>query len=154
MNWIFSAFVGAILIGVYNSFMEGSKGFIPGGTINQLLFMMALQLVTGIIGMLGLFALRHNYKSEYDIMFKKHLKFPYLLLLLPALIQISYLLFNMKALSEGGSVAMAIINMNTFVTIVLGTLLFNDKINTEVALSLVVSVIAGIYAVYKQQQLR
>ena len=82
------------------------------------------------------------------------MKFPYLLLLLPALIQISYLLFNMKALAEGGSVAMAIINMNTFVTIVLGTLIFNDKINTEVALSLVVSVIAGIYAVYKQQQLR
>ena len=133
--------------------MEGTKDFIPGGIVNQLLFMMALQLVTGIIGIIGLLTLRHIYKSDYDVMFNKHLKFPYMLLILPALIQISYLLFNMKALAEGGSVAMAIINMNTFVTILLGTLVFKDKINTEVTTSLIVSVIAGIYAVYKQEQL-
>ena len=95
----------------------------------KLLLMMALQLVTGIIGIIGLLTLRHIYKSDYDVMFNKHLKFPYMLLILPALIQISYLLFNMKALAEGGSVAMAIINMNTFVTILLGTLVFKDKIN-------------------------
>ena len=148
MNWEFASFMGAILIGVYNSFMQGTKHFIPAGTTNQLLYMMALQVVTGVIGTVGLLTLRHTNKSEYKSMFKNHLVFPYTLLVIPAIIQIGYLLFNLKALAEGGSVAMAIINMNTFVTILLGTILFSDKINVKTAIALAVSVFAGIYAVY------
>lgn len=154
MDWRISAFMGAILIGTYNSFMEATKDFFPGGTANQLILMMALQVVTGVIGILGLVALRYTRKREYNIMFSQHLRFPYTLLIVPAIIQIGYLLFNLKALSEGGSVAMAIINMNTFVTIVLGTLLLNDKINVKTAIALAVSVFAGIYAVYEQQKLK
>jgi len=154
MDWRFSAFMGAILIGSYNTFMEATKVFFPGGTVNQLLLMMALQVVTGVIGILGLFALRYTHKREYNIMFTNHLHFPYTLLVIPAIIQIGYLLFNLKALSEGGSVAMAIINMNTFVTIILGTLILKDKINVKTASALALSVFAGIYAVYEQQKLK
>jgi drug/metabolite transporter (DMT)-like permease len=60
---------------------------------------------------------------------------------------------NTLALANGGGIATAIISMNMFVTIIMGTILFGDKMNDKILLSLIVGGSAIGYGAYESHRL-
>ena len=64
-----------------------------------------------------------------------------------------YLITNTLALAQGGGIAVSIINLNMFVTILAGVLLFNDKINNVIIVSMIVAFISIGVAAYENYRI-
>ena len=77
----------------------------------------------------------------------------YLTVIMPAIILFSYLITNTLALAQGGGIAVSIINLNMFVTILAGVLLFNDKINNVIIVSMIVAFISIGVAAYENYRI-
>lgn len=82
-------------------------------------------------------------------MFTKTVTFPYLIVIIPALLLNGYIMTNVLALNAGGGIAMGIINLNMFLTMLLGAYFYGDKINIKIAICAVVAASAMSIAVYE-----
>lgn len=65
-----------------------------------------------------------------------------------------YLFLNIKALSEGGGIAMAIINLNIIVPLIVGHFVYNDKIDTILVTTVLLIVALTGFASYHSYQLK
>lgn len=74
-------------------------------------------------------------------------------MLFPAVCLCTYLMTNTLALSGGGGVAMAIINLNMFVTLLAGAYLYHDRINAKIIGFMLVGVFGLNMAVYESSLL-
>jgi drug/metabolite transporter (DMT)-like permease len=147
MDWIVPALGSTLFVGSYNSFLEGSKKFIPKGFVNKHIYICSILFIVGIIAGLFLLYYKLTHQKEFSTIFKKHITFPYLIVIIPAIILNSYMVTNTLALSGGGGIAMAIINLNMFVTILAGVMLYGDKINTTVIISMLIAIMVISYGV-------
>lgn len=154
MNWIIYAIAGAFGVGFYNFFMAATKNMFPSTNINNLIFMFAVQLVGGLIGLIGLIYFKITNSKEFDNFFTKHVKFPYHYIFIPTIIQIIYLVVNLFALNKGGPIAMGIINMNTMVTIALGVMFLGNNINMKIVIGLLISILTATYSVMESNKLK
>jgi len=147
MDWIAPALGGALFVGSYNSFLEGSKKFIPKGFVNKHIYICSILFIVGIIAGLFLLYYKLNHQKDFSTIFKKHITFPYLIIIIPAILLNTYMITNTLALGRGGGIAMAIINLNMFVTIFAGVMLFGDKINASIIISMLIAIMIISYGV-------
>lgn len=90
--------------------------------------------------------LQHRYISAT-------IKIPYLHIVIPAIILTIYMLTNILALNGGGGIAMGIINLNMFVTLALGVMLFGDKVNSKVLIAAIIAGLAMSFAAYESSRI-
>tara|TARA_Y100000816_G_C26108334_1_gene590091 strand:- start:200 stop:643 length:444 start_codon:yes stop_codon:yes gene_type:complete len=141
------------LVGSFNTFLEGTKETVPKGFINKHMYLCSILAVAGAIGSITLIYYSIASPVEFRSFFTKYQKFPYWTIVIPAVILFSYLITNTLALSGGGGIAIAVSNLNMFVTILAGAYLFGDKINYKIILSLIVGVIAVSFGAYESYKL-
>tara|TARA_Y100000591_G_C21555126_1_gene555665 strand:- start:147 stop:608 length:462 start_codon:yes stop_codon:yes gene_type:complete len=143
MNWIIYAIFSTFAIGIYNLFLEGSKSHVDKDLISKHIYLLLIIALAGIISMIILFIYYFTYKSKLNKIIK-NVKYEYFIF--PAILLNLYMLSNILALSNGGGIAMTIINLNLFITIIGGVLIYKDKINAKIILCmlLVVPVMAYI----------
>jgi drug/metabolite transporter (DMT)-like permease len=153
MNWILFAILSVFLVGIFNVCLEATKETIPAGFTNKHMYLCSILVVAGIIGGFILVYYSVTKPADFSELFTGHLRSSYWLIFLPAIILCTYLVTNTLALSNGGGIATAIISMNMFVTIIMGTMLFGDKINDKILLSLIVGASAIGYGAYESHRL-
>lgn len=149
MNWIIIALASTLFVGLYNSFLEGSKVLVPKGYYNKHMYLASILVICGIINFLILVGYSFTRPKEFKSLFNKlqhtyisnKIKIPYLHIIIPAIILSVYMLTNILALNGGGGIAMGIINLNMFVTLAVGVMLLGDKVNSKV---IIASIIAGL----------
>ncbi len=150
MTWLIYAIIGAIGVGLYNFYMAATKNLFPLGTLNNIIFMLGVQAFGGIIGVIGLIYCKMYNPKIFNTFFTEYVKFPYQYLFIPTVIQLVYLFANLFALNIGGTTAMAIININTIITVLLGNIFLKEKVNSKILIALIVMFLSGTYAVYEK----
>lgn len=153
INWLAPALAGALLIGLYNLILEGGGKEIGSDRNVKSVYMMMIMVCAGIYATLILVYLKTNNPKAVSKAVKI-MKNGYWKILLPGLLCISYMLANLIALSEGGGIVMAVINMNIFVTLIGGAMLYGDKINAKIILSLIAAMGLVTYASYESSLLK
>ena len=140
MNWIIWALISVFLIGTYNTFLEASKSSIPKGYVFKHMYLSSILIISGLINLLVLIYHHKTNKKSFEYFYTKHIKFPYPIILIPAIILSIYMISNILALSGGGGIAAVIINLNSFVTLIAGAMLLGDKINLKIIISALISI--------------
>ena len=154
MNWIIFAVMSLFLIGTFNTFLEATKVTVPKGFVNKHMYLCSILVIAGIIGAIMLIYYSIANHTEFKELFMTRLVVPYYSLIwIPAIILCMQMITNTLALSNGGGVAVAIINLNMFVTLIAGVIFLGDKINDKILLSLIVGASAVAYAAYESYQL-
>ena len=153
INWLAPAIAGALLIGVYNLLLEGGGKAIGSDRDAKSVYMMMIMVCAGIYAALILMYFKAN-KPQSVAKAMKAVKSGYWKVLLPGLICVSYMLADLLALSEGGGIVMGIINLNVFVTLIGGALLYGDKINAKIIISLMGAFGLISYATYQSSLLK
>ena len=72
---------------------------------------------------------------------KQNANLPYILAIISGIMLYTYMITNILALNAGGGIVMSIINLNLFITLIGGALLFGDNINYKIIGSLIGSLI-------------
>lgn len=148
ISWLPFAISSTFLVGTYNLLLEGSGKKIGNDITTKSAYIMLIMIIVGIVGTIVFIALQaKNPKSTSKAL--KLLKISPWRVVLPAIICIAYMLTNINALSKGGGIVMAIINLNVFVTLLGGALLYGDQINTKIILSLIAGMGFITYASYE-----
>ena len=153
LNWLPAALSGAALIGTYNLLLEGSGKEIGSDPIAKSAYMMLIMVVAGILGLVIIFGLKSKYAKSTSKVMTMAKKAPWKILA-PGVICVCYMLANILALSEGGGIVMAVINMNIFITLIGGAMLYGDKINTKIIVSLILAMGLVTYASYESSLLK
>ena len=153
LTWLPAALSGAALIGTYNLLLEGSGKEIGSDPIAKATYIMAIMVVAGILGLLIIFGLKSKYAKSTSKVMTMAKKAPWKVLA-PGFICVCYMLANILALSEGGGIVMAVINLNIFVTLIGGAMLYGDKINIKIILSLIAAMGLVTYASYESSLLK
>lgn len=153
INWLIPAVAGAILIGTYNLLLEGGGKSIGSDRNAKSVYMMMIMVCAGVYAAIILAYFKIKSPNSVDKVMK-NLKSGYWKVLLPGLICVSYMLADLIALSEGGGIVMGVINLNVFVTLIGGALLYGDKINAKIILSLMGAFGLISYATYESSLLK
>ena len=154
MNWLLFAILSVFLVGIFNVCLEATKETIPAGFINKHMYLCSILVFAGIISGIILVYYSITNHTEFKELFTTRLAPSYYLLIcIPAILLCTYLVTNTLALANGGGIATAVISMNMFVTIIMGVILFNDKINDKILLSLIVGASAIGYGAYESHRL-
>lgn len=154
MNWIIYSIISVFLIGIFNSFLQGSKFMLPKGDIYRHMYMSIIILIAGIMSAIILVYYNYTKPKEFKSMFNSKIKNNYLIIIITALFLALYMYFNILALNAGGGIATAIINLNMYVTIILGVLLFSDKINIKIIIAIIIGGLAMAYTAYERTKLQ
>lgn len=152
MRWEFIAFISSGVIGIFNIFLEGNGKAFKTDYLAKLTHMMMMIVLSG---MLALFVLVYLYYSERTSLNKAVSFFTnetWRIVLPSALIPL-YMFLNIKALSDGGGIAMAIINLNIIFTLIAGHFLYNDKIDTTLIATVISIILLTGFASYHNYQL-
>tara|TARA_Y100000287_G_C14232313_1_gene362555 strand:+ start:1636 stop:2136 length:501 start_codon:yes stop_codon:yes gene_type:complete len=153
LNWLIPASIGAILIGLYNLLLEGSGKSIGSNRNVKSVYMMMVMVCAGIYAALIL-TYFHFADPKSIAKASSSVQDGYWKVLLPGLLCVSYMLANLLALSEGGGIVMGVINLNVFVTLIGGALLYGDKINAKIIVSLIGAFALISYATYQSSLLK
>jgi len=148
MYWVIPALFTAFLIGLYNLNLEGIGKQTGSDYVTKNVIIMTILIISGFFSAIVVGVIRYinpsSTRKGYNIINKnKNLILGSAGLLVLQMIMIIY------ALSSGGAIAMAIINLNLFVTLIGGALLYEDKLNFNIVLSLIGTVILTGYASYE-----
>jgi hypothetical protein len=153
LNWLAPALVGALLIGIYNLLLEGGGKAVGSDRNAKSVYLMMIMVCAGIYAALILIYFKAA-KPESVAKAMKSVKSGYWKILLPGLICVSYMFADIIALSEGGGIVMGVINLNVFVTLIGGALLYGDKINAKIVISLLGAFSLISYATYESSLLK
>lgn len=153
INWLVPALAGALLIGVYNLLLEGGGKSVGSDRNAKSVYMMMIMVCAGIYAALIIMYFKAT-KPQSVAKAIKTVKSGYWKVLLPGLICVAYMLADLLALSEGGGIVMGIINLNVFVTLIGGALLYGDKINAKIIISLMGAFGLISYATYESSLLK
>lgn len=148
MYWIIFAIFSVFLIGFYNLSLEGIGKQIGKDYITKISLVMILLSITGINALACLFIIHFMYPNSstksYKLFEKSKVK-----VFVTSILIIFYMITNIIALAEGGGIAMSIINLNLFITLIGGAILYGDKIDLNIIVSLIISTIFVSYASYR-----
>ena len=153
MNWLAPAVAGAVLIGIYNLLLEGGGRAVGTDRNAKSVYMMMIMVCAGVYAAVFLLYFKTS-QPEAVSKAVKSVKGGYWKILLPGLICVSYMLADLLALSEGGGIVMGIINLNVFVTLIGGALIYGDKINAKIVLSLLGAFGLISYATYESSLIK
>lgn len=153
INWLAPAIAGALLIGVYNLLLEGGGKAIGSDRNAKSVYMMMIMVCAGVYAALILIYFKAT-KPQSVAKAIKTVKSGYWKILIPGFICIAYMLADLLALSEGGGIVMGIINLNVFVTLIGGAVLYGDKINAKIIISLMGAFGLISYATYESSLLK
>ncbi len=146
-NWIIIAICSGLLIGTYNLFLESTKKILDSNVLSKLIYINIILIFSSLFSLILLLIYylknRNSFKNLIQtIIFKKIINS-----IIPAIILVTYMSFNVLALSKGGGIAIFIFNsLASFLTLIGGAILFKDKINFKVIISLIIGLSAIIYA--------
>lgn len=151
MEWVSYALASTFGVGTYNSFLEGAKKILPNDIIHKHIYISSILSVAGFISSFILLFYYKNHHKTFVSVYQKHLHSYHVII--PAVILVGYMITNLMALTKGGGIAMVIINLNMFVTIIAGVYLFEDKINIKIILSMIAAIIAISYGALESNKI-
>jgi drug/metabolite transporter (DMT)-like permease len=146
MHWTAYATMSLLLVGTFNTILEGSKSTMNQTIHTKIIFTSTILMLAGAISAMNLCYHYHAHRTEFKQFFKAPRLFH---VLAPAMCLCTYLVTNTLALSGGGGVAMGIINLNMIVTLLAGSYFYKDKINATVLIAMIVGVASLNIAVYE-----
>jgi hypothetical protein len=152
MRWEFIALFSAGIVGIFNTLLEGNGKAFKSDYLAKLTHMMMIIVFSGIIALFVIVYIYHTHKPSLN----KAVSFSTnetLRIILPGLMIPLYLFLNMKALSEGGGIAMAIINLNIIVSLIGGHFVYNDKTDTTLVITVLSIIALTGFASYHNYQL-
>lgn len=152
MRWEFIALMSAGIIGIFNTMIEGNGKIFKTDYLAKLTHIMMILVISGIFSLFVLVYLYHTNRTSMN----KAVSFftnETLRIVLPGAFIPLYLFLNIKALSEGGGIAMAILNLNIIVPLIAGHFLYNDKIDTTLIATLILILLLTGFASYHNYQL-
>lgn len=136
MRWEFTALISACAIGIFNTILEGQGKSLGKDYIAKLSHIMILFVFIGIFALLMCGYLYYTQKKSMNSAVSFILKDPLMCGLHGLLIPL-YLFLNIKVLSEGGGVAMAIVNLNIIIPLIGGYVLYNDNIDSTLVIAVI-----------------
>jgi|TARA_Y100000992_G_scaffold299504_1_gene266409 drug/metabolite transporter (DMT)-like permease len=153
MYWISSAIISMLIIGFYNTVLQGTTNFVPDGLIYSHMYISMVLVIGGILSFVVLLYYRYTKPKEFKSMFEKKIKIKFLTIMIMGLFLILLEIFKLIAIIEGGSIATALINLNMYVTLIFGVFLFGEKFNYKMVISTIIATIAMIYTIYEKRKL-
>lgn len=152
MRWEFIALISACVIGIFNTILEGNGKVFKTDYLAKLTHIMMIIVIAGII---ALFIIVYLYHAE-RISLNKAVSFftnETWKIVIPGVLIPLYLFLNIKALSEGGGIAMTIVNLNIIIPLIAGHLLYNDKIDTTLVAMVILIILLTGFTSYHNYQL-
>ena len=149
MSWIIYASISALLIAMYNLFLEGTKNMQKhlkdkDNIYQTHIFLSFVLVFSGIISSFVLVYYKINEPRQINI-FMKNGPSP-LKIITPSILIVLYMLSNIMALTKGGGIAgTTFMNGAAILTLIGSVLLFNEKINKEIIFTVLVSAISIYY---------
>ena len=152
MRWEFIALISACIIGAFNALLEGNGKAFKTDYLAKLTHMMMMIVFSGIIALFVIVYIYHTHKPSLNKAVSFFTNETWKVLLPGAMIPL-YLFLNIKALSEGGGIAMAIINLNIIVPLIGGHFVYNDKIDVILVTTVLLIIALTGFASYHSYQL-
>ena len=152
MQWQVIATFSACLIGIYNTILEGNGKIFKSDLTAKLAHMMMILITAGIFAF-GVFIYLYTTQDKSMGKALSVVKTDTWRIFVPAAIMITYMFLNLRALSEGGGVAMAVINLNVIIPILGGYFLYNDKIDATIIIMVTLITILTAYTSYHSSQI-
>ena len=147
LNWILIAISSGLLIGSYNLFLEGTKKTLPNEIFSKLMFINFILISSSVFSFIILLFYYLSNKELFKNNIKNIVFNKTLYVIIPSIIIIGYMFLNVLALSKGGGIAALIFTtIGAFVTLIGGAIIFKDKINIKIILSLIIGFSFIIYA--------
>lgn len=151
MGWELIALSSACIMGTFNTLLEGNGKVFKTDYLAKLAHMMMIIIVSGIIALIVIVYMYYTHKPSLNKSASFFANETWKILLPGAMIPL-YLFLNIKALSEGGGIAMAIINLNIIIPLIAGHFLYNDKIDAVlVMLVFFIVLLTGITSYHSYQ---
>jgi len=152
MSWEFIALFSSGILGAFNTLLEGNGKSFKTDYLAKLTHMMMIIIFSGIIALFIIVYIYHTHKTSMNKAVSFFTNETWKVILPGAMIPL-YLFLNIKALSEGGGIAMAIINLNIIVPLIGGHFLYNDKIDTILVCTVLLIIVLTGFASYHSYQL-
>lgn len=153
MSWVIYALISALLIAVYNLFLEGTKKIrkrLKGedNIYQKHIFLSVVLVLSGILSFFVLVYYKIKEPNQIDIFIKKGVS-P-IKIIVSSILIVFYMLSNTMALNKGGGIAGTVfMNGAAVLTLVGSVLFFHEKINKEIILAVIIS-ISSIYYINKE----
>lgn len=147
MRWEITSLLSAIIIGIFNTALEGNGKAFKKDYIGKLSHVMLFLVVTGIFALFICVYLYYRQKQSMNSAVSFFKNNP-LRAIFPGILIPIYLYLNIKAISEGGAVAMSIVNLNIIVTLIGGNMLYNDKIDSTIVITMLLILILTGFLTY------
>lgn len=154
MTWEIYAILSIFGVGIFNSFLEGTRESVPKEFEYKHMFLCIMLIVCGVISAIILFYYYFTKNKSFNKLLGKSSKFKLYMAVIPAILLCGYLVTNTLALSNGGGIAMSLINLNMFVTLFLGYFLFKDKLNLKIIIAAFVAAGGAAFAAYESKKLQ
>ena len=153
MGWELIALFSAGMMGTFNTLLEGNGKAFKTDYLAKLVHMMMIIVFSGIIALFVIVYMYHAHKPSLNkaVSFFTNETWK---IILPASMIPLYLFLNIKALSEGGGIAMAVINLNIIVPLIAGHFLYNDNIDTILVMTVLLIVLLTGFASYHSYRLK
>ena len=147
VNWIIFAIGSGLLIGTYNLFLESTKKLLDSDIISKLIYINVILIFASLFSLILLIVYYLRNRNTFKNFIQNIISKKIIYCLIPAIVLLTYMSFNVLALSKVGGIAIFIFNsLASFLTLFGGVILFKDKINSKVVISLIIGLSFIIYA--------
>jgi len=145
MNWIIISILGLLGTGFFNLSMAAGGKPLPKGLHSKVVYFCLIIIFGGLLSFAILAFMYLKHKTSTLSVYKK---MNYSLAILPAIFLIGGMIATLWGFETGPGVGVVsgIVNLNTLVTLFGGVILFGDKINIKIILSMIIGLLGISYA--------
>lgn len=152
MHWIIQSIICTFALGIYNLLIATAGKKLDSGISSKAIFFTYLMVVAGILSSIFLVIFYIKDKKTVSTVINKKINTVQAIITVLLLIIPMILMTNAYNTGPAGIVS-AIVNMNLFIVLIGGVLLFEDKVNTKIILSLIAAFIAISVASYESNKI-
>lgn len=147
MKWYGFAIYNVFAFAIYYQFLTESQLNLPKSSLSKIMYTCALMACVGFYSFLIIIFNAFFNKKNFEPIREKF-SFPYLNLIIPAAIFLTIVFCNVEALSEGGGIAISIVNLNAIFTLLLGLWLYKYTPDIRVVILLALGMVFVSWGVY------
>ena len=143
MNWLIPALYNVVALSIYYFYLQGSKYKIPNDFSTHVVYGCSVLVMGGFFSILIFYMF-----SEPNKIHKLFYKDIYFIdILIPGLLAPTIIISNILALTNGGGIAISVVNLNMITILLVGAALYGDKINIKIIFGVLIGILSIGYAV-------
>ena len=136
--WVLLALISVFFVGMFNFLIASSHKNLPeSNIIYKQIFILSVLSISGLLAFILLLIYKILYNEKINKFYSKTSKIKYYHILVPSILIIIYLNLDIISLTMGGGIVTSILGLSTFLTIILGYIFNNDKINSRIIVGII-----------------